>query len=555
MTAITKICLVSGKEFVITDEDQAFYAKMGVPMPTLCPEERMRRRLAFRNERNLYHRKCDFTGRPLISYISSDKPYKVFDQKEWWGDKNDPLEYGRDFDFSRPFFEQFNELLLATPFPHVISSSDVQESNCLYTNFAGNNKNCYLIFDSDFNEDCQYSNVLKHSKNCLDCSYVSDSELLYECIDCQNCYNLEYSQDCSECFDSWFLKNCNGCKNCIGCINLRQKEFCIFNKQYSKEEYQKFLAANDLGDRKVVQKIRELFKQHVETFTVKYNHSILTENSDGDYLKSVQNVSQSFNMGMCRDCKYCDSLYYANDCMDVSSFGEKIELIYEAITIGINSTNVRFSNCIVNNSYDVTYSFNCRSVNNVFGCANMKRGSYCILNKQYSKEEYEKLVFQITEHMKKTGEWGEFFPISISPFAYNETMANEFFPMTKEEITQKDLKFKEVEIGNTYQGQAVEIFDNIKDLKDSILEQILSCEATGRPYKLTAKELQFYKQHAIPAPTKSPEQRHLDRMKLRNPRKLWGRKCNNCSIPIQTSYSPDRLEKVYCEDCYLKEIY
>ena len=81
MTVITKTCRVSGKEFIVTDEDQQFYEKMGVPLPTLCPEERMRRRLAFRNERNLYHRKCDLSGKELISNFSPDKPNKVYDQK------------------------------------------------------------------------------------------------------------------------------------------------------------------------------------------------------------------------------------------------------------------------------------------------------------------------------------------------------------------------------------------------------------------------------------------------------------------------------------------
>ena len=31
--------------------------------------------------------------------------------------------------------------------------------------------------------------------------------------------------------------------------------------------------------------------------------------------------------------------------------------------------------------------------------------------------------------MKKTGEWGEFFPSSISPFGYNETVAMEYYPI------------------------------------------------------------------------------------------------------------------------------
>ena len=37
------------------------------------------------------------------------------------------------------------------------------------------------------------------------------------------------------------------------------------------------------------------------------------------------------------------------------------------------------------------------------------------------------------------GEWGEFFPSSLSPFGYNETVAQEYFPMTREEVIGKTL--------------------------------------------------------------------------------------------------------------------
>ena len=164
----------------------------------------MRRRLAFRNERNLYHRKCDLSGKELISNFSPDKPNKVYDQKDWWSDKWDALSYGMDFDFTRPFFDQFEELLKKVPLPHVVGSIDIEESNCRYTNYAGDNKNCYLIFDSDFNEDCQYGEVIKHSKSCLDSSYLKSCELMYGCLDCHSCYNLKYSQDCTNSFDSFF---------------------------------------------------------------------------------------------------------------------------------------------------------------------------------------------------------------------------------------------------------------------------------------------------------------------------------------------------------------
>jgi CxxC-x17-CxxC domain-containing protein len=44
-------------------------------------------------------------------------------------------------------------------------------------------------------------------------------------------------------------------------------------------------------------------------------------------------------------------------------------------------------------------------------------------------------------------------------------------------------------------------------------------------------------------------------MAQRNPRKLYERKCHKCDKEIKTTYSPDRKELVYCEECYNKEIY
>jgi hypothetical protein len=41
--------------------------KYSIPSPTLCPEEREKRRLMFRNERKLYKRKCDLSGKEIIS--------------------------------------------------------------------------------------------------------------------------------------------------------------------------------------------------------------------------------------------------------------------------------------------------------------------------------------------------------------------------------------------------------------------------------------------------------------------------------------------------------
>lgn len=62
-----KTCTVSGQSFAIYQSDLDFYNKISptfagqkfqIPTPTLCPEERLRRRLLFKNERKLFRSTC-----------------------------------------------------------------------------------------------------------------------------------------------------------------------------------------------------------------------------------------------------------------------------------------------------------------------------------------------------------------------------------------------------------------------------------------------------------------------------------------------------------------
>jgi hypothetical protein len=178
------------------------------------------------------------------------------------------------------------------------------------------------------------------------------------------------------------------------------------------------------------------------------------------------------------------------------------------------------------------------------------------LNKQYTKEEYEELVPKIIEHMKKSGEWGQFFPVGISPFAYNETVAIEYYPLSKEEVLAKGWRWQEEsESGDAQKVSDYKIPDNISDVSDEILGKGLKCEVTGRPYKIIQQELEFYRKMNLPIPRRCPDQRHIDRIALRDPRKLWERKCTNCGKMMSSVYAPERSEKVYCEECYLKAVY
>jgi hypothetical protein len=176
------------------------------------------------------------------------------------------------------------------------------------------------------------------------------------------------------------------------------------------------------------------------------------------------------------------------------------------------------------------------------------------LNKQYSKEEYDSLVPKIIEHMKKTGEWGEFFPIRLSPFEYNKSVAMEYYPLQKEEVLSKGWKWKDHD-QQEYKKQTYDVANDIKDIPDSITKEILACSDCRKNYRIIAQELTFYRRMGVAIPSKCPDCRHKARMALRNDCKLWKNKCSKCGVDIKTSYSPNRPEKVYCEKCYLEEVY
>lgn len=561
---MNQACLHCTQQFDVTKEDLQKYESLSptignkkhlITPPTLCPNCRKQRRATYRNERKLYHRKCNNCQKEIISIYAPDKPYIVFCLTCWWDEKHYPADYGREYDFNKPFFAQFDELLKKVPLPALISSPDAEENNCSYINYAGNSKNCYMTFDADFNEDSYYSNVLKHSKNCMECSYLQQSELCYETLISTGCYHTFFSQELTNCRDSYFLKNCIGCKNCLLCVNLNHQEYCIMNKQYSKKEYEDYLHKLDFGDRKTIQQLEVELEKLALTVAHKYIHGVNLENSTGDYMVNVKDCIGCFGCGDSEDLKYCDALFRAKDCFDVSSFGEHLERAYETVSSGINAYELQFCQVCATNTYNLQYNYGSRNTKNSFGSVALKSNEYCILNKQYSKEEYERLVPKIIEHMRTTKEWGEFFPMNISPFAYNETVATEYFPIKKAQALKLGASWKDEDILNRYEGPKVTVPENIRDASEEILKQILTCTTCERNYKIISQELKFYQDHQIALPTMCFNCRHQKRFKKRNPQKLWERNCTQCNTALQTSYSPDRPEKIYCESCYQKQVF
>ncbi len=562
-------CQNCKKEFVIEPDDFSFYEKIKVPPPTWCPECRLQRRLLFRNERTFYKRKCDLCKRDIIAVYPADTPFPVYCIKCWWSDNWDPGSYGRDFDFSRPFFEQFKELLNVVPALSIVNDEGISSINCEYTYDWFYSKNCYMNVAGWHAENVFYSYHIEHNKDIMDSAHMRESELAYECMQSYKIARSSFCTYCSDCTDCFLGFDLRGCSDCVMCIGLRNKKFCIKNVQYTKEEYKEKVRGLNLGSYQSI----EILKKEFQTFSVKFPHKyayiLKSVNSTGDFIVNCKNSKHCFMAINGQNLKFMFGADSAKDSYDCIMTG-KSELCIDCVVADEAYGNKYSVFCFKSN--EVSYSHYCPSAEWCFGCIGLKKGSYAILNKKYTKEEYTDLRERIIEHMKKTGEWGEFFPHWVSPFAYNETAAQELFPLTKKEAEEKGYRWLDPDIKNyTIDILPENLLDTIEQTPEDITGQIIGCVHGGRcnhkcitAFKVVPNELNLYKKLNIPIPHLCPNCRHGERMARRNPIKLWNRSCmcdkththheGKCPNEFETSYAPERPEIVYCEQCYNVEV-
>jgi hypothetical protein len=552
-----KICTECQKSFQITQEDITFLDKMlprfwqdvyQFPLPKSCPDCRQQKRLSFFNERSLYKRQSDISWKTIISVYSPDKNIKVYDQKEWWGDTFSGISFWRLYKAEKDFFEQFGTLLQEVP---SIALVQVNCENSEFNNYLDNSQNCYLSISSQESQDCQYVAASIKIKKSLDCWWSSDIQNSYEIFNCGNIYHSFFSSGCIDCADMYFSEECYNCSHCLFCYGLYNKKYHIFNKEYTEEEYKKRLAELQLFSYEGIKKYENLFADFVKKIVHKYAHEERNENCTGDYIYNCKNARNSFSVVEVENTLYLYEWGRVKTVYDSTNIYDGQGNTVGSITVNYG-TNVYFSFDIYNSS-DIFYSrhlYNCKFC---FGCVGLKNQAYCILNKQYSREEYMNLVPQIINTMIEKGQWGEFFPKHISPFGYNETVAQEYFPLTKEEALKKWYHWSDYVAPQPKVDKIIpwaKLPGSIESIPDDVLNWAIECEITKRPFRINSVELAFYRTHNLPLPRRHPDQRHLDRIMSRNPRILYERSCYNCQKIIPSTYSPEREEHIFCETCY-----
>lgn len=518
--------------------------------------ERLRQLMATRNEWKLYHRKCDATGENIISAYPSDSPYTVYKNNIWWGDSWDALKFGRDVDFNCPFFDQFYELQKIVPRE---GTSVFESQNCDFNSHIRHSKNCYMNSLVVRAEDMHYCYWMVDVESTLDsCFHINGkSSLCYQCVDFSTCYHCVGLQECYNCNECYFSYQLRGCKNCLFCSNLSNKEYHIKNKPCSKDEFEKARDAVLNGSAKSWD---DAFKGFLDMRTKAVHRAaylLNSENVTGDHIFNSRNCENCFDGDDNEDCSNCISLNHANDVHSCHSAGwPGCELLWNC-SVSRGCIDMAFTRYMWNCN-DMRYCDSCQSSKHCFGSIGLRHKEFCIFNKQYSEGEFKALRKKLIAHMKSSGEWGTFWPYQTLPFTYNESAAQDYFPMTKEEAIKRGFRWRDLhetppEAKNTL--NAVELPDSIDDVSDDILHVAIKCSATGKLFKIIKQELDFYRKMKLPLPRLHPEERHRRRMAQRNPIYLWTRACANCKKEIKTTYRPERPETVYCEECYLQEVY
>lgn len=375
----------------------------------------------------------------------------------WYGDSWDAHDYAMELDLDKSFFEQFKQLQYRVPRLYAMV---VDNENSEYTNGSAFNKDCYMVFVSDHNEHSLYLYGSLYDVQCLDNLGTTKNELCYECIGCNNCYNVQYSLDNANCNNSMFLLDCKGAQDCFMSTGLRNIQYVWENKQLTKAEYQARWAKLQRGSSHKVLQWREQFEELKKKHTFKYYHGQNNEQFSGDYLQRCSQTYQSYDSNEIVNCKFVKHGNKIKDSYDLYVVVDGSELSYEVVS-GVGLYDAKFSYSYYHGR-NGTYCDSVYHCDDVFGCIGLKKSKFCILNKQYEEAEYYRVRDQLMSKMKERGEYGDFFPVAMSPFAYNETVANDYFPMTEHTVVANGWRWQAASASACVRRWIISIVGNVQ---------------------------------------------------------------------------------------------
>ncbi|MDD2870799.1 MAG: hypothetical protein PHS49_02315 [Candidatus Gracilibacteria bacterium] len=451
----------------------------------------------------------------ISKYHKSDR-INICSIEEYQKNRDDLLKKGFYYDYSKDFFSNYKKLFLSIDHECLFQAG--LNDNTKFADTAVNVKNVYLSNTVTIGSENVYYSVLVriNSKNIFNSLFVVDnSEIVYFSKGINKSFKIFYSSFIKNSSDIWFSTNLTGCSNCLFCDNLENVSYYIKNKKYEKEEYFK--------TKEILLSDKSKFLEYYNNLNNKgINHN--STNVIGNNIIESDNIENGyfvFNTKNSKNLMYTGSTTGGENWYDFAFGGEGNLDIYGVCSSGFGCSKVYLSRFISSGSTNIYYSSNIESCSYLFGCIGLKNKSYCIFNKQFEKEEWEKEVCKIFAQMDSDGILGDFFPGDLNPSYFNDTVAGLLGEFSREDVLNKGYLWRDEEIKvdipegvevittkdlNNYQG-----FDSNGNwqINPEILKKVIKDEK-GNIYRIVQMEYDFLMKHGLPL----PEIHWLDRIKM-----------------------------------------
>lgn len=443
-----------------------------------------------------------YKDRGIVSiYPDTQRKQEVLTPQTFEAQRDELINNGFSYTPDIGFMEQFHVLFIQTPVPSFHHFSWTE--NCDYANHISNTKNSYLSFHATGEcEDVYYSIATKiWSKNIFN-SIMSriQSENIYRSIGVIQSYNIFYSKYIKDSNNLRFCSNCLWCEECLLCDNLQNQKYHIRNQPLSQEEY-----ANE--KEKILSQKEKFLYAYAQGNRIAHNRN--STNCSGNFITDSEDVADGYYSHFVKNGKnvvfagHEDGLTNAFSSFLVS-WGRDY---YGVCAIGWDTEDA-YCSIWLRKCSQIYYSYFLEWCSFCLGCVWLKNKQFCILNKQYTKEEWHKKVEEIFATMEANGELGKFFPAEINPFYYNDTAAALFDTSSMEDTEEQGFLWRDRPMQATTTGNNI-IDAYIGDFDESVCDKILK-DREGNMFTIQKNEYTFLTKHQLPL----PDIHRLARMKM-----------------------------------------
>ncbi|MDD2487525.1 MAG: hypothetical protein PHS92_04090 [Candidatus Gracilibacteria bacterium] len=430
----------------------------------------------------------------ISRYPDSSRIRGTIDDRKFFDEMESTSDSLQCYDFSKDFFGNYKLLLNETYFPNLLH---ISSENSDYSDVVAWSKNIYLSFVVMESENVLYSYGVKdNSRNILNSVVVNkQSENIYMCSGISKSFNIFYSKYIEDSSDIWFCDNLIGCHDCIFCNDLENKSFFIGNAEFSKADF--------LKEKENILNQKDKFSDWYDVLN-KRGENIGSIGINGNRIMNSTNIENGcFVDGVKngRNLVMVGGKGLFSDCYDVydSGTGDDSHDLYGLSGGGMGNNQY---NCITSLGSYLYYCNFCWECSFCLGCIGLKNKMYCILNKQYSKDEWFEMADKIFFQMDEAGILGDFFPGDMNPFYFNDTVASILGDFTKEEVIKDGFLWREgkINVDIPENSDVINFTDlNLENLDESILEKVIR-DNNGNYYKIVKMEYEFLKKYDLPLP-------------------------------------------------------